>query len=308
MKRFWLGVAMATMVSACSGGNPWVEDGDGGGETPPDIPEDLLGDLEGFKYDPVAKTLIVRGTSLDDTPYEAVYTRKPALDVPGYEAYTTQDSSLDRHVTAYVQERDRTRAAIVVTGGQFGHFFGGSHYSRSGAYDPPTITDTNGLVSYAGTYVGVLNSGDGIGADLLPVTGGTPDEVLPVQAARVVGSVFINADFVDNIVNGTVYDRSVVDHPGIDISEQQIILSPGSIENDGTFTSDAQEIDYSDANPSRADAGTYGGIFGGTDAAAVAGTLHAKEHLGVNSEEYGLFVLAQCGTADADAICNQPNP
>jgi len=56
MRRFWLGVAAATMVSACSGGNPWLEDGGGTDPDPVgDIPADLLGDLDNFTYDPVAE-------------------------------------------------------------------------------------------------------------------------------------------------------------------------------------------------------------------------------------------------------------
>ena len=56
--------------------------------------------------------------------------------------------------------------------------------------------------------------------------------------------------------------------------------------------------------------GQYGGIFGGTDANAVAGALFAEGHIdGVdNEEERGIFVLPQCGTPGQDALCNQPAP
>jgi len=302
MRRFWLGVAAATVVSACSGGNPWLEDEDGGGTDPVgDIPAELLGDLDSFTYDPVAKTLVVSGVSLENRPYSVAYTRKPGLDVPGYEAYTTQDGSLGRHATAYVQERDGARAAIVVTGGQFGHYFGGSSYSRSGTYNPPTTATTNGSVTYAGNYVGLLNvAGDG--GDLEPVAPGTDIDIRPSQAAEVTGKVVINADFVDNQVNGVVYNRVIVDDAGIDLSSQNIELAPTEILSDGTFTGDAVQTLNG--------VGTYGGIFGGPEASAVAGTLFAEDHITQinNVEEYGLFVLAQCGTANADPICNQPSP
>jgi hypothetical protein len=51
-------------------------------------------------------------------------------------------------------------------------------------------------------------------------------------------------------------------------------------------------------------------LFGGTGASAVAGTLYVSDHIAAftNEEEYGLFVLAQCGTVNADPICNQPVP
>ena len=117
MKRFWLGIPALAVVSACSGGNPWVEDGDGGdgANTAPTIPVELAGDLSGVTYNPTAQTLTVTGVSLDNSPYEVVYTRKAALDRNGYEAYTTQDGSLDRHTTAYVRDINGTQGAIVMT-------------------------------------------------------------------------------------------------------------------------------------------------------------------------------------------------
>ena len=298
MKRLLISVAATAALSACSGGNPFTEVSD------TDVPETgipaaISSDLEGISYDPVSQTLTVRGVSLDDTPFEAVYRRRPGLDRGGYEAYTAQDSSLDRHSTAYVRDINGTRAAIVVTGGQFEHYFGGGVYGRSSAYDPPDSTAGSGLVSYAGNYVGLLNiAGDG--GDLLPVAPGTPNEIRPVQAAEVTGRVLINADFADNQVNGAVFQRSAPDLPGAVLDD--LALVPTTINENGTFSGDIT-IDLQNR-------GTYGGIFGGTDSAAVAGALFANEHIDgfTNEEEYGVFVLQQCGTPGADALCNQPNP
>ncbi len=300
MKRFWLAVAAATIVAACSGGNPWLEDGTGTGPedgTGPEIPAALLGDLDSITYDPVAQTLTVRGIAFDNAAFEAVYSRKYALDMPGgYAAYTSQNTALERHSTAFVKEMDGTRAAIVVTGGQFENFFGGSYYSRAGAFTTP-----GGQVTYAGRYVGLLNiAGDG--GDLLPIIPGTPHDVRPVQAAEVTGRVLINADFSDNRVEGIVYDRVIVDHPGYDLSNQDIALMAADILADGSFAGEAQQ--------ELIGVGTFGGIFGGTDASVVAGTLFAEGHISqINDvQEFGLFVLGQCGTANADPICNQPSP
>jgi len=142
----------------------------------------------------------------------------------------------------------------------------------------------------------------GDGGDLLPVAPGTPNDVRPVQAAEVTGSVLINADFADNQVNGVVYNRSIVDSPGIDLSNQNIELAPAEILEDGTFTGTA--------NQNLISKGTYGGIFGGADASAVAGSLFVEDQVAGldNILEYGLFVLAKCGTPNADPICNQPTP
>ena len=298
MKRFWLGATALVVVAACGRGNPFLESGDTTDESI--IPELVAGDVQSFTYDPVAQTLTVSGLDQDDTPFQAVYTRKPNLDLPGYEAYTVQESSLSRHTTAFVQEIDGVRAMIAVSGPQFSYYFGGSNYGRTGVYTPPDVTQAGGIVTYAGTYAGLLN-GPGNGNDLLPVAPGTPIDVRPSQAADVTGDVIINADFADNSLNGTIFNRLDVDD---NIQLENIDLSPTGIDANGTFTGDVTQ-----STPNRADRGDYGGVFGGTGATAVAGTLFVSDHIAqfTGEEEYGVFVLAQCGTPNADPLCNQPN-
>ncbi len=302
MKRFWLGVVAASALAACSGGNPFfpTDPGDGGTTPPTTVPDEVKGHVDSITYDPVNQTLTIQGTNLDDTPYAAVYTRKPGLDVPGYEAYSAQDGSLGRHFTAYVKEMDNTRAAIVVSGGQFGHYFGGSNFSRTGAYDKPDVSQPGGTVSYAGAYVGLLNTA-GDGGDLLPVAPGTPAEVRPSQAAEVTGSILIRADFVDNSVEGIVYNRVATDSA---TSMEDLELASTAIDANGQF---AGEVEQDNGGST---AGSYAGIFGGTDASVVAGSVFAEDHQtgATGLEEYGVFVLAQCGTPNADPLCNQPHP
>lgn len=298
-------VAAATLsLAACSGGNPFED------ETDPENPiepgnglhVDLAGDVDSISYNAATQTLTVSGQSLDNTPYEATYVRTPALDRAGYEAYTSQESSLGRHHTAYVLERDGARGAIVMAGGQFGHVFYGSNYSRDGGFDAPPTAQPGGIVQYAGRYVGLLN-GPGDGGDLLPVAPGTPPEVLPSQAAETTGSILIAADFSDAITEGIVYDRSAPDYPTLTLDDLE--LAPADIDMaSGTFEGPVEQ------NGGSATVGTWGGIFSGQDSSAVAGTVYSEGHIeNVNNEfEIGLFVLAQCGTANADPICNQPSP
>ncbi len=303
MKRFWLGVTALAFLSACGGTSPFVPTtGTSTDPTSGTIPTTVAGDVSSFTYDPVAQTLTISGVALDNTPFQAVYNRRPGMDVPGYEAYTVQDSSLDRHTTAFVRERDGTRAIIAVSGSQFNYYFGGSSYGRDGAYSPPTVSATSGLVSYAGSYAGLLNSA-GDGGDLLPVDPTTPPDVRPNQAAEVTGNVFINADFADNTINGVVYNRVIADTA---TPIENLDLAPGAIAVDGTFTGNVTQ----QSSGTVADRGDYGGIFGGTASSAVAGTLFVSDHIAsfTAEEEYGLFVLAQCGTANADPVCNQPVP
>lgn len=305
MTKFLVAAAAALALSACSGGsgNPFASPGgDDGADTSGTVPAELAGDVTSFVYDPAAETLIVKGESLDDTPYEAVYQRKPALDVPGYQAYSSQESSLGRHHTAYVQEIDGTRGGVIGSGPLYGHVFAGAYYERDGSFDPPDVTAPGGIVQYAGTYVGLMNAGSSGGGDLLPVAPGTDPAILPTQAYEVTGKIIISADFADNVADGIVYDRVIPDLA--DDPVENLELAPAAIDADGRFSDDITQ-----GGGARV-VGTWGGIFGGTDAAAVAGATFAREHMDGYSreEEYGTFVLGQCGTADADPVCSQPHP
>ncbi len=308
MKQIMLSLALVGGLAACSGGNPFQEGTGTGGD--PDgtgaIPEQLANNLESFTYNPAANpadsTLTIRGVDLEDSPFESEYRRRPSMDRDGFEAFTAQDGSLDRHSTAFVRDIRGTRAAVVVTGGQFGHFFSGGAYGNSGDYSAPIPFESQregGLLSYAGRYVGILNT-PGSNEDLLPVTPGTNVAVLPSQAAETRGDVFINASFSDRTVNGVIYNRRAPDVSGsADIGN--IILVPTEIAEDGTFFGEATGASGS---------AEYGGIFGGAGATEVAGVVHAEEHIAgiTNPIEYGAFVLAQCGTPQADPVCIQPVP
>lgn len=300
MKRTVCAVAAACFVSACgsgSGGNPFATDTEA---DPSIIPETISNNLGAISYNAGAQTLEVTGIALDNSPINAVYTRKPALDRDGYEAYTTQSGSLRRHSTAYVREIDGARAAVVVTGAQFETYFGGSLYDRTqGAYDPPaTTTPAAGQVTYAGSYIGLLN-GPGSGEDLLAVAPGTDADPLPVQASEITGDVLVNADFADNQVGGIIYNRQADIY---DFSEETpLSLEPTAIDPaTGTFSGNIT-INLQDR-------GDYAGVFAGQDSSAVAGSIFAKDHLESfqNEEEYGIFVLSKCGTPNEAPICNQP--
>ncbi|MGV6847027.1 MAG: thymidylate synthase [Marinibacterium sp.] len=294
-------LASAATLSACSG-NPFPG---GGGGTPVDpsagIPTDIAGTVDNISYDAANQVLVIEGQELDNTPYSATYVRKPALDRQGYEAYTSQESSLGRHHTAYVKEIDGARAAIVMAGGQFGNVFAGGSYGRTGAFSRPDVTQPGGIVQYAGGYVGLLNA-SGDGGDLLPVAPGTDPSIAPTQAAEVTGNILIAGDFADNSVEGIVYNRAAPDLPTLVLDDLEIF--PGTVEDDGSFTGDVTQ------NGGTVVVGTYGGVFTGQGASAVAGSLYAADHIqSVSNEfEHGLFVLSACGTPNADPVCNQPVP
>lgn len=313
MKNQIISLALIATLGACSGGNPFetgqVTDTDGSVDGDTGIPAALSQNLESFTYDPDQQTLTVVGIPSDRGVLDGVYTRKENLDRLGYEAYTAQDGSLDRHVTAYVRDIRGTRAAVVVTGGQFEETFAGGAYDGADYTAPESTTEDTGLVTYAGTYVGLLNGG-GSDEDLLDVEAGTSPSVLSAQAAEVTGNIVITGDFADSSVSGVIYDRVIVDvdSDGFDdpasadpLAIIDIALDATDIASDGTFSGVATQDDSA--------VGDYGGIFGGTGATEVAGIVSVAGHVSGYSgiEEDGVFVLSQCGQPDEDAVCNQPH-
>jgi len=286
--RFWFGLAAAGALSACSGTNPFLDDG-GTTEPPPGgeagIPEAVASDLDSFVYtpnvaDPANSTLTVSGVTFDGTPFTTNYVRNARLDSGDYQAFTSQNSPLDAHSTAFVRDINGTRGAIVVTGGQFGYYNGGGSYARQGEFSRPTGVASGENTKYVGTYVGLLNYPDD-GSDLLPAPGADPS-VRPSQAGRVTGDARIVADFSNNRVKGRVFNREYV-APGTPLSDLDI--APTDIQADGTFSGKITQ--------SQQEKGDYGGLFGGPQSEAVAGALYVKDHIQgfTNPEEYGLFVL-----------------
>jgi len=310
-------LALCVFIAACGNGTPFngkvdVDTGTDGSTGESAIPEALINDLKSFSYDPASETLSITGITADDSAFTADYRRRPGLDRNGYEAYTAQDGSLDRHVTAYVKDIDGTRAAIVMTGTQFEQVFSGAAYSST-SYSAPVAAGAQsegGLVTYAGNYVGLLN-GPGSDEDLLPVTGGTASDPLSKQAAEVTGKVVLTGDFTDAAVAGIIYDRKVTDYNaagGLDpnsadpFKAKNIALDSTAIADDGTF--------FGTASQGNITVGEYGGIFGGLGATEVAGVIHAEDHIEIGGSgtpiEYGAFVLTQCGQPGEDPICDQP--
>lgn len=330
MKNIVVGLMAAALLGGCgSGSNPFERNADPDEEvTPPDpdavtpstpvtVPAGLAGNVSSIAFDPATGTVSVVGLSLDEVPVTAIYRRRPGLDRPGYLAYTAQDDPLDRHFTAYVAQSNNSgavRAGTVGSPGPRNRFFGGGFFERDGGYTPPQVTETTGLVSYAGNYIGVTNLGTTSGGDLLTVPAGTPDELLVSQSQTVTGQVFLNADFADNSVEGNIFGRNIAE-TGQELPS--LVLVSSQINANGTF-SGGVEYDLGDPR-SNTDTttgnGTFGGVFGGPNAEGVAGVVNLTEFdgasnpLGLENElETGIFVLDQCGAAVSAPICAGVNP
>lgn len=284
---------------------------DGDDETVEGIPNEISNNFDGVAFDPAAETLVISVGGLDAGSETSTYTRNASLDVPGYLAFVKQDDPLDRFFLALADRSpDGTSQSFSVTdGGQFNRFFGGTLYSRIGAYTQPTT----GLVSYAGEYAGSTNVGERATAQLLAVPTGLSETVTPKQPLRVVGDIFLNVDFSENKINGEIYNRQMIDSTGAvavqtgtgitftgETVMPNISLIEADIEADGTFSGTA-EIAITQDN-----AGEYAGTFGGQGATSVAGGVHLDRFTGNldSEEEYGSFALGRCGTAGDSAICD----
>lgn len=217
----------------------------------------------------------------------------------GYSVFTMQDDPLDRAFTAFARESDDglLQAVLVFDGGQFNTAFGG------GVINQESYTAvTNGLASYAGDYVGLTNIGPGL------FTGnGASADVVPGATSDVTGRVFMNVDFAESQVNGSVYDREMVLN-GVTYELQPINLLANEIDENGQFTG---RIQFSDLTA----VGEYTGALGGNGTPSIAGIVALGEGFlegaTVNSTvttlfddvegeaEYGLFLLGQCPAGGA---------
>ncbi len=271
------------------------------------IPEGLSGAVTGVTFTPGDNTITVTGLPLDQvgsTFPEAVFAANANLNVPGYTAYAYQDDNLDRMFVMLIAEDTASgvQAGAVADGGQFAEFFGGGFYRQIGDYTPET-----GLVSYGGTYAGVSNV-DANGNELLAPPAGAGPSITPEQPAQIVGDIFINADFGQNVINGGIenieyFNLSAAGIAATGTGLPDLLLVSAPITETGQFQGLVQ-------NPALATVGGYGGTFGGTEASGVGGTMILDGDWDPNRDnefQYGVFVLTQCGEPGDAPICASVN-
>ncbi|WP_372840908.1 hypothetical protein [Phaeovulum sp.] len=298
----------ALAFAACSSDE--TDGGTGGGTggstgTSPETPVALKVNVNEIVFN--GTTLQVSIDSLDSTPVLVDYVRDPSLDVGGYLAFRVQEDALDRLFIALAKESDdgAVRAVTAADGGQFNRYFAGGVYERTGDFLPPTIGTGPGAgqVSYAGSYAAVTNVRVARGGPTDVAIDTTETGVLvPGQSSRVSGDIFLNVNFLDESINGAIYNRVLIDQS---LSLADIVLVRADIAEDGTFLGSAE---YDD--PSNTVVGTYGGIFGGVDANSVAGLVNLEEFNDdwENEREHGVFVLTQCGPSNTLPICSSVAP
>lgn len=321
------GPAIVKSASSTDGSTDDAQDG--GTETATiTVPEALSVNMSSFSYDANNDSLQIAIQSLDSTATGdaalVTYNRTPSLDTGVYKAYSVQEDALDRIFVALAATSDDGSVSAVTAGdgGQFTKYFAGGLYARSGDYTPPTVGNGagQGQVSYAGDYAALTNIGVSRSSPTsiaLPVAAGTDSSLIPTQPGRVEGKIFLNANFQDNSVTGSIYDRNLIDtSDGTPVSLETVYLVPSDIATDGTFVGDTARRDSSVT-------GTYGGIFGGTSASSVAGIVHLNASqvylagadpnsaTGTSidqAQEHGVFVLTQCGASNSSGVCSQVAP
>ena len=311
MKNIALSLVLAAFLAACGGdsnetnpvsGGPLAAGGDINGDAAStnDIPDALAVNLQAAVFNGDTETLILSINSLDDGTFSSSYVRNPGLDTNGYLAFSVQDDPLDRFFLALAgtSDNERVSAVVVSDGGQFNVSFGGGSYAQDGSL----VLPTNGLVSYAGQYAAVTDTGLE-NSELLTAPASAPLIIRPSQGSRLQGDIFLNVDFADNAVNGAIFNRVWADPVNNGFALTDVILTDGTIATDGTFNGTTAAVN-GQANTDIA--GTFGGTFGGNGATDVAGITRLTTFSSDLDEddEYGLFVLKQCGLAGASSVCS----
>ncbi|MGB8812482.1 MAG: hypothetical protein WCC57_04795 [Paracoccaceae bacterium] len=312
--NFRYAVLVALALGACSG-NPFTvvpDDGGGtggGGTTDSGVPDAIAKNLRAITYNPAGQgTLSVNMSSEQSSPQTVNFVRDATRDIPGYRAFTYQETGLTRKHLAFVADnaRGNLRAAAVGDGGQFNIQHGGGSYERIGVYSKPTVgvPVENGQFSYAGTYAGVFVSSPGTHPTL-------PDGLQPGTPLGVRGDALITGNFANDLVEGGVDNRYLLTTSGaiidfnrdgrITVEDQLagVTFRETAINADGQFLG---EVEF-EGKPGQA-IGNYGGLFGGTGATDVAGAIVINPIEGESGIwEYGVFNLPRCDLAGASALC-----
>ncbi|MDT8854317.1 hypothetical protein RNZ50_04540 [Paracoccaceae bacterium Fryx2] len=302
----------ALLLLAACGGNPLGPNDPVGPVDPDDpmaVPEEVAVNLRSITYNPAgAGTLSVNMFGLTGSAQTVDFVRSKSLDIDGYQAFTYQETGLQRSHLAFVADslRGNLRAGVVADGGQFNQHYGGGTYSRIDVYTPPVVRPgkETGQFSYAGTYAGVFLPGPATHPSL-------PPGLQPYQPMRVKGETLINANFANNQVNGGVENRWLLDDRGrridmnadgvLDATDQleAIVFRANTIDENGMFLGN---VEFSGEPDSQI--GSYGGMFGGEGASDIAGAIVLNPIPGETGIwEYGVFNLPRCDLAGASPLC-----
>ncbi len=261
------------------------------------MPADLAGNLSSAVYNAGAGTLTVTMLPFDGSPSGAAYNRQSTLDVGSYQAFDLQENGASRRYLALFQQNGNVWAGAVATEYRFANKYGGTIYGRADVYSGPTT----GIASYQGSYAAVLT---------VPInSSGTP-----AGPIRIAGTATLNVDFNQQLVEGQVTNRHVVDSANLAGQSATLAALSGGMANvelkSGGLSSGTFHGDVTDPGGNKL--GTYGGVVAAGSASApgsaVAGVLvFTPTDAGQtpNYTEYGAMVLPlKCySTAGSSTTC-----
>jgi hypothetical protein len=123
MKWRMIAVVVAGLFVAGCDGNPFNNapdpgdgdgDGDGGGGTGGVVPEQFRGNLQGATYSTAdGGTLTVQIQPLDASPQTVTFDRDPTFDTAGYQAFTSQETDVNRFFVALFEPRQMGRSPLA---------------------------------------------------------------------------------------------------------------------------------------------------------------------------------------------------
>lgn len=293
-KHILFALAAAAGLAACSGNPMGGSDdggggGGGGGDTTALIPETVSMNVEesglaGWSAGDASFSITM--SAADAADLSATYSRNAALDIAGYQAYTYQSTASNRMVVALVSKAGGAGAVTAVEAGQFSNYHGGAQVWRADVFTAPE-TGVGEAYNYSASYVGLLN----VGSDTPGGPGGTLN---PTQAYRTTGTALVTADFTEMRVSGGVNGRTIQETGTV---LPDIAMEETGITADGTFTDKLNRVGSSGWTQ----AGSYAGVFGGTNAADVAVVMVFNPNDTPNLWEHGMIVSSNCATAGGTA-------
>jgi len=253
------------------------------------VPGTLAVNLDAVVYDAGNGLLKIKLTGLDSPDLVGTMVREPGLDLvqangaPTYQAYSFQETSLNRRYLAYFAQGDYVMAGAVGTEYEFASYFGGTTYDRSSDFIQPS----SGSARYLGRYAGIINYSPNNYTD---------------RGTLVSGDAFVSVNFAEALIEGGVTNRVPLDT--VDGTGQldafyatglpDLALKVTDLEN-GNFFGDVIVGDQ--------DKGDYGGVIGGPNAEEVAIVLVFAPYNDAFVKEFGAMVLPECGSAHASPLC-----
>ncbi len=216
-----------------------------------------------FDYNSANDTIIIEDIPFDDDVYSGVYARTPALDRGAYQAYTSTNG-FDTYVAYYDTSSTGTVSVGVVNSNEYAdHGYSGAMFQRTGTTNLPSTTQK---AYYNGNYIGLRTS----------AVAGAMDTIT--------GTALMEADFSDSTMRGRITNRVMTtSETGAAVGGDIVIRNTAIDRTNGSFAGTVVQ---------GVNEGTHQGVFGGTDATEMAGSLVLIDGP-AKTREVGVYIAEQ---------------